>query len=134
MTTAWMVTRGCYSDYEVSAVFTDEAKAIMYAAGLNVLRKSADAGRGLVLDDGAHRVEVVELNPESEHAYRGNPPWYVAIQRRDAAVVAVGPEPCPRPSGAGSRHLIECLVYARDEAHAVKVASEMRATWIAAGR
>lgn len=132
MTTIYIVTSGDYSDYGIRAVFTDKALAEQLVA----LRGSE------------YEVKEHEADPRDWIAPAGMSFFRVKMARDGAVLVCErdsdgpglqGPRTAPfksywwpRGGGLGDPCIAtEC--WARDEAHATKIAGERRAQFVASG-
>lgn len=126
MTTIYLVTDGQYSDYRVLSAHST--------------RELAERAKELANAD--NDIEEYDIDPELPQTPPGRLPWYVAMNRdgsaeytRRAEVDGFTPEvgfssgTHRDPPGTWRMH-IEC--WARDEAHAVKIANEHRAALVAA--
>lgn len=125
--TAWMVTSGSYSDYAVSAVFTDKVLAEAFRERFNRRSSVSDY-------DGAARVEEVALNPE-------HPPvqhWWIAWVNLQGETVSQGE--CDEPAGyrAVKSRWEEWVGYedrramgasTRSAGHALAIARDKLAEW-----
>jgi hypothetical protein len=143
--TVWVVEQGQYSGYRVVGVFSSEGNARLIADALN----APEEGKYVPGHDVASVAEwpldpaVAELN--AGH-YRFN-----VTMLRDGTVEGIGREPIEWPVSAevamwkraypakdagGKATEVETLngtVWAKDEAHAVKIVNELRAQMIASG-
>lgn len=132
----YVVTSGSYSDYGINAVYDSRE-----------LAEAATAGKS------DYEIEEYPLNPgEAEHR-QGRSLWHVAMHH-DGSVVTTSdfglmwanpPEDrifIEQQRIAGSLSfdteiidfVFEVYAWARDETHAIKIANERRAEWIASER
>jgi hypothetical protein len=121
MTSVYVVTTGCYSDYRIEGVFStgEKAKEFISATGI----------------EGDGEIETWILDAHIDKTERGYN-FYTVKMRRDGNVVSIGKE-----TPLSARHWItggrvDCLytsLWARDKEHAVKIANEQRARIIALG-
>lgn len=116
----YIVTSGSYSDYSINAVFSS--------------RKKAEAAIELLQEDAEIEEWTVDAIPSD-----GRLPYWVRMHS-DGNVESVSREhsfymmrDAPRitriAGGGQYGGMYNCHVYARDEAHAVKIASEKRREW-----
>lgn len=125
----YLVTSGQYSDYGIEAVFTSKEKAQSYATGIY----------------GANDVEEFDLDPvEPPRLSEGMGYFCVIITERDGASSAYddyyepghgmfvneGWEVLKQSTGA---LILRIRTIAKDKQHAIKIASERRASLIATG-
>ena len=135
--TVWVVEQGEYSDYRVVGVFSSQKHAKTIANALNA--------------DGSNEATVAEwpLDPVVDELRQGFSP-YVVHMRYDGTV-----ERCekweitsyelsgrvslwrrtqaPAYRGLGIPDILTGTIWAKDEAHAIKIANEHRAQMIARG-
>jgi len=128
MEKVYLVTRGSYSAYRVEAGFTTEEAARQY---IDLFCKPEQVG----WDEA--RIEEYELDPLAAERAKGVPYWRVWLDPNGNAHQpenqAPGPDDKPfstdvHPNDAGS-----CIThcFAQDAEHAIKIASERRAEWLA---
>jgi hypothetical protein len=122
--TIYVVTAGEYSDYGIRGVFDDRELA------------EAFAERSQRYDSA--RIEEWDLNPFTEELREGLVPYFVSLKRNgDVGRIWVDNPPASEitPSMGLTCDRTEAFTtcFARDEAHAVKIANERRAQFIASG-
>ena len=135
METIWIVDKGEYSDYRVIGVFSTKENAVLVAD-----RFGAD-------------VAEWPINPWVDHINQGREP-YIVWMERDGTTTRVERWPmrytnrdeeglmlekAPRWGGSAwgrpaKGYCLRGIVYAKDEAHAVKIANETRSRYIAEGK
>lgn len=122
----YILTEGSYSDYCIRAVFSTKEKAL-----------AAIALFGGVLDESDIEEWVMDAIPED-----GRKPYFVRlsadgymteIQVVSSMFMMKGGSRCNLVPGGPYAGQYNCWAYARDEAHAVKVAAEKRREMIALG-
>lgn len=124
--TVYIVTRGCYSDYEICAVSLDKTKAEKLAKVYTTRYDEAS-------------VEEWETDTEADiHALNGRHPYSVTFYPDEEPSVYkidyVVPDfkPCVREIKYARRGMcLDVQVYATDEAAALKIASDKRAQYLA---
>ena len=123
-TTIYVVTTGCYSGYAIVGVFDDAVLAETAAVGVN------------------GRVEEFPLNPLADRLRNGLLPWVVSLARDGTALRIYQPDHLveERPPflydvfhADPPTKAMQSTVWARDEAHAIKIVNEQRAQMIAEG-
>jgi hypothetical protein len=124
--TIYIVESGCYSDRHVVGVFDDVDLATAVATRFA---------------EGAEDITTTTLNPHESDLRAGLTAYIVTMKRDGEAHAGVHTgltEPLPDDSLATERHQhgweLSVFCWATDEAHAVKIANERRAQWIADGR
>ncbi len=137
--TVYLVTTGSYSDYDVVAVFDDKELADEFRQRFNYL---------------GNDLEEYALNPAVQELRAGKVVWEVDIAH-DGTVARVA-RSSSRWIGSMEAHILGydhdanewawwwkdtksygCLnvqCWARDEEHAIKIANEQRAIWLANGK
>jgi hypothetical protein len=131
--TVWVVEEGEYSDYRVVGVFSSEANAKQVAelVGGEVAEWPVDPNIA-ELNQGLH-IYFVQMRRDGtvdrcEHqkidAY-GLTGIGVTMWRRSQA---------PAYRGQNMPDVMHAKVWAKDEQHAIKIANEHRAEWIASGK
>jgi hypothetical protein len=125
----WIVEAGCYSDRRIIGVFTNEAEAKNIELSLDASVSEWDTDKGL------------------EGARKGLP-WYVVAIDRQGVVddVLRGDIDYDDPpeenthrfqeeiiNGKWVNHMMVVHCYAKDEAHAIKIASELLTMTLARG-
>jgi len=123
----YVVTSGEYSAYGIEGVFSTKEKA---QAFVDAITEAEAAGRlGL---DGPRQIEEILL--DAGPVERGERPWRV-LMRKDGSVVEVRQYECYdnlfAPPGEVAPAGLDTVCFARDEAHAIKIANERRAMLIA---
>ena len=127
MTTVYVVTTGSYSDYKIRGVYSDRRKA----------RIVAKAHEG--------RVEPFDLDGDYEAFRDGLVSWYVKFEEgyeprvyRDDTIdrarhleVYEGMDSFFRDGAFVHPTVLRVTVFARDEAHALKIAQDKRAEYLA---
>ena len=127
MTKIYAVSRGCYSDYRVVALFSTESDAKLF------MERHPD--RFNEWND----VEVYELDSNVEKLREGFSYFFVHMRRDGSATADVSSTfingmPCAAFGGDPSRPESQSFTWygwARDAAHAVKIANEHRLMLIA---
>lgn len=128
MTTVYVVTRGCYSDYGIERIFSTRELAEQYVAAFATATRSADGYRieEWTLDD--MPVEIREgMSPFSVGIMPNGDVWKTEKMPREAGggvCAEVRPYSHDAPRG---KLWTEC--WARDEAHAIKIATERLQEW-----
>ncbi len=145
--TIYVVTSGCYSDYNIDAVFDDKELAELYIKQFGGICDDTDEyGSG-------PRIEEYEVNASAWLVREGYYSWTVRM-REDGSTVAVEKHTDTKPDESvwffrryfvqpkGKRGYFEEYgspvmltdVLAKDEQHAVKIANERRVRAIAENR
>lgn len=141
----WVIEQGCYSDYRVVGVFTSKADAKLVADAINGKNDNREESYG---DDAT--VAEWPLNPGVADLRKGYRPFLFEILRDGTVERCVpwsvsgydlgGKVDIWRRSTAPAyrgKNVPDCLhgtVYAKDAQHAIKIANEHRAQFIASGR
>lgn len=134
----WVIEKGSYSDYRVVGVYTTKKKSERVAEAINAGDSYNDA-----------TVSEWPLDPGYDAINQGRKPFSITMLR-DGAVERVGRDDvsyynigdqysiwertkAPAYKGKGIPDALNATVWARDEKHAIKIASERRAQMIASG-
>lgn len=132
MEKVFVVTTGDYSDYSIRAIFTNEAKAEMYA---DMLRGNVEEWAVDEIAPPAHlrgmRPYYVTLYQYDGHMKAGEVPWYHGTEEFDDKVTLHEPYPwqptvtLPGAEWQRRNHpSLETCMWARDEEHALKIARD----------
>lgn len=122
----YLVTRGDYSDYTVTAVFTEKKLAKKY---INSFKKS---------DYDEFRIEVYVLNPHEEQLKKDYKPYFVRmakdgnVKEIDILKYHYNLDNLNIKFDINNNMLL--YIFAKDEKHAVKIANEKRGQLIALNR
>lgn len=122
MTTLYMVTDGCYSDYRICGIYSTPEKA----------------AHAKLLFNADNEIEEIELDAVPSTP-PGLLPWNVKMDKngntdrvyRDSAETSPSYEWAPYGDAYASFVLFR--IWARDEDHAIKIANEKRVALIASG-
>ena|SRR5690606_7576355 len=128
----FVVTTGHYSDYSIRAIFTNKAKAEMYA---DMLRGNVEEWAVDEIDPPAHlhgmRPYYVTLYQYDGHMKAGEVSWYHGTEEFDDKVTLHEPYPwqpaVTLPGAEWQRRRypsLETNMWARDEEHALKIARD----------
>ena len=130
MTKVYILTRGSYSDYSIVAVFSSLEK-------LNEFKLA-------IPDADYNDTEEYDINPDDAQMVNSGLALWLVQMRHNGDVVSVRPRSRSYSSTSclvyGCRpeamefSMIEDVVWARDEQHAVKIVNEKRIVLIALGR
>ena len=136
MKTVWVVEQGSYSNYRVVGVFSTQANAELVKEKINAQESYEPA-------------EVAEwpFDPGIEGLRNGYTPWTV-LMRRDGTVESIEQGPyrnttirlwertqSPYYQRRNAPDVLHgTAVWAKDEAHAIKIMNEYRAQFIALGK
>lgn len=137
--TVWVVERGSYSDYRVVGVFSSREYAQQIADAINIS------------GDGYEKATIAEwpLDP-AVHELRSGFVKYLVVMQEDGTVEKVKQRDigsyeiagavamwrrsrAPAYSGQNVKDVLEATVWAKDEAHAIKITNEHRTRMIASG-
>lgn len=122
----YLVTRGDYSDYEVTAVFTEKKLAEKY---INSFKKS---------NYDEFRIEVYILNPHEEQLKKDYKPYFVRMAKDGKVKDIYIQESHYNLDNLNIKFDINnnmyISIFAKDEKHAVKIANEKRGQLIALNR
>lgn len=133
MTTVWVIEQGSYSDYRVVGVFSS--------------RENAEKVLALLDKSPSNEAAIAEwpLDPVVAEINQGLRQWDV-VMLRDGAVEKIEPGTVESYNIAGDIRVLRrgypdrppealyATLWAKDEAHAVKIVNEHRQQWITDGR
>src|SRR3990167_5468915 len=141
MQTVWVIEQGSYSDYRVVGVFSTEADAQYVADFINVSERCDPA-----------TIAEWPLNPVVSELRQGCQRYFVLMQKdgtvekikRDESAYDLSgsvhvwrrskaPAPAYRDK-KGTKDVLQATVWAKDEAHAIKITNEHRTRMIAIGQ
>jgi hypothetical protein len=128
----WLVTRGSYSDYRVVSAFSNEASARAFCSHMTENGGSYDRDWD---------VESYALDEGVEQMRGGLTPWVVDVERDSGnveSVHAVEHTGAPieesiiwRTQKEPKIPALRVYAWAADRGHAVKIAADRRAEWLA---
>lgn len=115
----YIATSGSYSDYSMDAVFSSRKKA---EAAIELLQEDSEIEEWTV--------DAIPADGRLPYWVRMHPDGNVESVSREHSFFMMRDAPRITCIAAGPyAGVYNCFVYARDEAHAVKIASEKRREW-----
>ncbi len=140
MASIWIVEQGCYSAYHVVGVFSTKANAHCVADRLNEAPDDyTDRAtiRELVLDPAVDQIrqgfQMFLIHVRRDGTVEKSLPWDILSSAVAGKVELWARTKAPAFQGTSIDDVLVVLVWARDVAHAIKIANEQRTRMIANG-